>query len=827
MQKFNVTGMSCAACSARVEKSVSKVNGVIKCSVNLLAGSMIVEGSATDTVIIEAVVKAGYGASVQNENPIVKNSEGESKEKSETSLLARRLLSSVVILLALMYLTMGHLMLGLPLPAMFEANKSLAFILQPILAAAIMFINRKFFISGIKGMINLAPNMDSLVALGSGTSYIYSLYILYRILMLENDSGEHLYFEGAAMVLVLITVGKFLESISKGKTTSAVKSLMKLMPDYAFVLRDGNEIKVMADELIAGDVVVVRAGQQIPADGTVIEGNCSVDESSLTGESLPVEKPSGTQVSASTLCLNGYVKIRAEKTGKETGFAKIINLVMNASSGKAPVQRIADKVSGFFVPVVIGISVVTFIVWFLAGKDLFFSLNRAVSVLVISCPCALGLATPVAIMAGCGVGARKGILFKTSAALENAGRIKAIAFDKTGTLTKGIPEVADILPLDGSAAEEFLLLAAAVEKGSSHPLAQAVLKKAEGRIVPDAVEFENVTGSGVSAIVKGKRIFAGNESFISSVCKGNIPEEKMSELGKEGKTPLVFASEDKIIGIIAVADSLKEDAVSAVKELDAMGIRTAMITGDNEFTASAIASIAGIKTVFAGVKPDQKSEIVSRMKKDWGNVAMTGDGVNDAVALTSADTGIAIGAGTDVAIDSADVVLVNSRVMDAVNAIRLSQSTLRIIHQNLFWAFIYNLMLIPLAAGLWYPLFGWALNPMLASACMSLSSFCVVTNALRLNLFKMKKSVRIKVEKSGKNGNPVKEEKENMEKTFNVEGMMCSRCEAHVREAVGKIAGVAEVVADHNASKVTVKLSADVDDSAIKAAIEGAGYKVN
>ena len=825
MQKFNITGMSCAACSARIEKAVSKLEGVENCSVNLLANTMTVESRISDGEIIAAVVKAGYGASVQGGTHESPEKEGEVEKKPESLLLKRRLFSSVFILLVLMYFSMGHHMLGLPLPDFFVGNYCAFAFVQFILSSIILLINKKFFISGIKAIRNLSPNMDSLVALGSGVSFLYSTVVLFVLTgaVSANDSAlislclKNLYFEGAAMIVTLITVGKLLESVSKGKTTSAIKSLMKLAPSTATVERGGIEVVVPADDLLAGEIVIVKSGSKIPADGTVLEGHCSVDESSLTGESIPVEKTEGHKVYASTLCTQGFVKFRAEKVGQDTGFSKIIQMVMDASSGKAPVQRIADKVSGVFVPVVISISILTFIVWLVSGADFSFAVSRAVAVLVISCPCALGLATPVAIMAGCGVGARNGILFKNSAALENAGRTKMICFDKTGTLTKGVPEVTDIVNFSGSV-DDLLAYAASLESKSSHPLSKAVMEKAAGINLFEVEDYEEIPGSGIKGTVDRKVILAGNGKFVlGSISSFSVEEkEKIQSLlngfALEGKTPLLCSADGKLLGIIAVSDSLKDDAVLAVRELEKIGVGTAMITGDNEITANAIGKKAGISKIFASVKPDEKSKIVESLKKEFGSTAMTGDGVNDAVALTSADTGIAIGAGTDVAIDAASVVLVKSNVMDAFNAIRLSRSTLGIIHQNLFWAFIYNVLGIPLAAGLFYRKFGLALNPMIAAACMSLSSFCVVTNALRLNLFK------------AKNNHP---RSKIMEKTFNVEGMMCSHCEAHVKEAVEKIQGVTEAVADHNAAKVTVKLSADVDDSLIKSAIEGAGYKVN
>lgn len=834
MQKFDISGMSCAACSARIEKAVSNLGGVENCSVNLLANTMTVESHLSDDEIIAAVVKAGYGASVQGGTHESSGKNGGQEKEPVTMLLRRRLFCSVFILIVLMYFSMGHHMLGLPLPDFFVGNYCAFAFAQFILSSIILLINKKFFISGIKAIRNLSPNMDSLVALGSGVSFLYSTVVLFVLTgaVSEHDSGlislclKNLYFEGAAMIVTLITVGKLLESVSKGKTTSAIKSLMKLAPSTATVERGGIEIVVPAEELLAGEIVIVKSGSKIPADGTVLEGHCSVDESSLTGESIPVEKTEGHKVYASTLCTQGFMKFRAEKVGQDTGFSKIIQMVMDASSGKAPVQRIADKVSGVFVPVVIFISIMTFIVWLVSGADISFALSRAVAVLVISCPCALGLATPVAIMAGCGVGARNGILFKNSAALENAGRTKIICFDKTGTLTKGVPEVTDIVHFCDSE-DELLTYAASLESKSSHPLSKAVMDKAEGIDLFEVEDYVEVPGSGIKGTVGHKKIFAGNGKFVFDSINPSDAEEKekiqsqIDRFASEGKTPLLCSADGKLLGIIAVSDSLKDDAALAVRELEKIGVGTAMITGDNEITANAIGKKAGISKIFASVKPDEKSKIVESLKKEFGFTAMTGDGVNDAVALTSADTGIAIGAGTDVAIDAASVVLVKSNVMDAFNAIRLSRSTLGIIHQNLFWAFIYNVLGIPLAAGIFYNGFGLALNPMIAAACMSLSSFCVVTNALRLNLFKAKKGVKMTGEKI------IQPRSKNMEKTFNVEGMMCSHCEAHVKEAVEKIQGVTEAVADHNVAKVTVKLSADVEDSVIKSAIEGAGYKVN
>lgn len=827
MQKFNISGMSCAACAARIEKAVSKVDGVESCAVNLLADSMTVEGSAESSAVIDAVVNAGYGASAAGDASKKTSAEKTSDGgDSETMVLKKRLVSSLAVLLVLMYFSMGHTMLNLPLPSFFDGNPVAFALVQFILASVILLINRKFFVSGTIAIKNFSPNMDTLVALGSGVSFVYSTVVLFALTgaVAEGDSVsvalylKNLYFEGAAMIVTLITVGKLLESISKGKTTSAVKALMELAPSTAIVERGGVEVSVPAAEILAGETVIVKTGAKISADGTVIEGHCSVDESSLTGESIPVEKKEGSKVFASTLCTQGFIKFRAEKVGQETGFSKIIQMVMDASSGKAPVQRIADKVSGIFVPVVISISILTFIVWILTGAEISFALSRAVSVLVISCPCALGLATPVAIMAGCGVGARNGILFKNSAALENAGRTKIVCFDKTGTLTKGVPEVTDVVCYSSSQ-DELLMLAASLENKSSHPLAKAVMDKASEVNIAEVEDYEEIPGSGIKGTVNGKKVLVGNSSFVPGL--DEKAESDLNRFAGEGKTPLLCSVDGKLAGLIAAADSLKEDAVMAIEQFRKIGIETAMITGDNEITAKAVGTKAGISKIFAGVKPDEKSAIVENLKKEFGFTAMTGDGVNDAVALTSADTGIAIGAGTDVAIDAASVVLVKSQVMDSVNAIRLSRSALNVIHQNLFWAFIYNVLGIPLAAGVFYSRFGLALNPMIAAACMSLSSFCVVTNALRLNLFRAKKY------NVTDQGIIIQQRSKDMEKTFNVEGMMCSHCEAHVKEALEKIQGVTEATADHNAAKVTVKLSSDVEDSVIKSAIEGAGYKVN
>lgn len=821
MHKFNITGMSCASCSARVENAVSKVDGVESCVVNLLSGSMSVKGTVSDEEIIKAVQKAGYGATVQTELEIKNNN-------LEITSLKRRLVFSLFFLICLLYLTMGHSMLGIPLLPFLSKNYSFIFFLQPILAAIVIFINKKLFINGIKSLIKFNPNMDSLVALGTGTSYIYSIFILIDFFTsiknnnyIADSTCENLYFEGTVMVLTLITFGKFLETISKGKTTNAINSLIRLVPDFANILKNQKEINVPASKVKVNDIVVVRAGQRIPIDGIIIEGNCCIDEGTFTGESIPVEKTIKDQVFASTFCLDGFIKIRTEKVGQDTGVSKIINHVLQSSQEKAPIQRIADKVSSIFIPVVLLISLLTFVVWFLFYKDLVFAINRAVSVLVISCPCALGLATPVAIMVGFGIGAKNGILFKTSASLESTGQIKIVAFDKTGTLTKGIPEVTDIEPLQDITKDKLLLLAAATESASSHSFAKAILKKANGLKIPKVQDFKNITSSGVVSLVDKEKIFCGNFSFISSVCKEKIDIKKIELFANQGKTPLLVSTEKNILGIIALSDLLKEDAIEAIKELKRMKIKVAMITGDNKITANTIASEAGIKTVFAEVHPEKKSEIIKDLKKEFGYIAMVGDGINDAVALTTADTGIAIGAGTDVAIDSANIILVNNKINDVVNAIKLSRRIMNIIHQNLFFAFFYNVLLIPLAAGCFFNFFGWTLNPMICAVCMSLSSFCVVTNALRLNLYKINKKFIIK----NRNKN-IFLETNKMEKIIDVEGMMCPNCEAHVKKALEKISGIIEAKADFKTSKVIIKFSAEVDFYIIKNAIEDEGYVV-
>lgn len=810
--------MSCAACSARVEKAVLGTSGVSACSVNLLTNSMTVEGTAAPDSIITAVEKAGYGASLVTD----KKSEPKKRkeEDSDTKKILTRFLISVAFLLILMYISMGHSMLGLPLPA-FLADNCLSFALtQLLLSAIVMVINQKFFISGFKGVINGAPNMDTLVAVGSGAAFIYSTFVTYRMsdALLSGDSAlarsymHDLYFESAAMILALITLGKMLESYSKGKTTNALKSLMALAPETATVIRDGKELTVPASDVRIDDLLAVRPGDRFAADGIVTEGDSSADESAITGESMPVDKTVGDKVTAGTINLSGYLTCRASAVGEQTAFSKIIRMVSDAAATKAPIAKLADKVSGIFVPVVMSISLVTLVAWLIAGETFGFSIARAISVLVISCPCALGLATPVAIMVGSGVGAKNGILFKSATALENTGRIKTVVFDKTGTVTNGAPTVTDVLPLDDS----LLSLAFSLEQKSEHPLAKAVTKYALENNVPtlEITDFRAVPGKGVAAKQDGKIIVGGSLSFVSEYIKID-PEyiEKADTLTSEGKTLLWFLKEDKLLGFIAVADTLKEDSKQAIALLHKMGIRTAMLTGDNQNTAAAIAKKAGIDEVIAGVLPDGKAKEIERIKQN-GITAMVGDGINDAPALTVADIGIAIGAGTDVAIDAADAVVTNSNLTDVVNMIKLGRATLRNIRENLFWAFFYNTVGIPLAAGAFISLLGWEMNPMFGAAAMSLSSFCVVTNALRLNLVKLNKN------------NTHKKEVTKMEKTFKVEGMMCPHCENHVKTALEKIPGVEKADPSHKDGTVKLTLSAPVEDSVVAQAVTDAGYKI-
>ena len=842
MKQYTVTGMSCAACSSRVEKAVSKVDGVTSCSVSLLTNSMGVDGSASDRAVIEAVEAAGYGAAVKGHGNDQKGAAAGSLESMEsakdalidreTPKLRKRLIASVIFLIVLMYFSMGHMMWDWPLPSFFVGNHVAMGLLQLLLTIAVMVINQKFFVSGFKGLIHGAPNMDTLVALGSAASFGYSVYVLFAMTdaQVKGDMDavmsymHEFYFESAAMILTLITVGKMLESHSKGKTTDALKSLMKLAPKTATLIRDEKEVVVSIDDVKSGDIFVVRPGENIPVDGIVLDGNSAVNESALTGESIPVDKAAGDKVSAATLNQSGFIRCRATRVGEDTTLSQIIQMVSDAAATKAPIAKIADKVSGVFVPAVITIAVVTVIGWLLAGETAGFALARGISVLVISCPCALGLATPVAIMVGNGKGAKSGILFKTAASLEAAGRTQIIALDKTGTITSGEPVVTDIIPADPSVSDkELLKFAAAVEEKSEHPLARAIIRKAkEEKIEPEEVtDFSAVVGNGLKGVLRGNEIAAGNLKFIEKTAEISDDIRKIAdELSKEGKTPLFFAESGSLLGIIAVADTIKEDSAQAVKQLRNMGIKVVMLTGDNEQTAKAIGKQAGVDEVIAGVLPDGKESVIRKLKRH-GKTAMVGDGINDAPALTRADTGIAIGAGTDVAIDAADVVLVKSRLIDVPAAIRLSRATLTNIHENLFWAFFYNVIGIPLAAGLWYPLLGWKLNPMFGAAAMSLSSFCVVTNALRLNLCKVYDSKRDKKIKQIKES-----EEKNMTKTLNVEGMMCGHCEARVKKALEALDAVDEAVVSHTDGTAVVTLNAEVSDDLLKETVEAQDYKV-
>ena len=835
MEQYTVTGMSCAACSARVEKAVSKVPGVTACSVSLLTNSMGVEGTASQADIIKAVVDAGYGASVKGEETAAASASYQAEEEAladhETPILKKRLLASLGFLMVLMYFSMGHMMWGWPVPAFFENNHVAMGLLQLLLAAIVMVINQKFFINGFRGLLHKAPNMDTLVALGSGASFVWSTYALFALsdAQLRGDMDgvmtymHEFYFESAAMILTLITVGKMLEARSKGKTTDALKGLMKLAPKTAVVLRDGKETTVPIAQVRKGDVFVVRPGENIPVDGVVLEGSSAVNESALTGESIPVDKETGDLVSAATVNQSGFLRCEATRVGEDTTLSQIIKMVSDAAATKAPIAKIADRVSGVFVPAVITIAVLTTFGWLLLGETLGFALARGISVLVISCPCALGLATPVAIMVGNGMGAKNGILFKTAVSLEETGRVEIVALDKTGTITKGEPVVTDLLPAEGATEMELLSMAGSLEKKSEHPLAKAVLKKAEEEpvTISEVSEFTALPGNGLSGRLNGEELLGGNLTFISS--RVTVPETIKKEaqtLAGEGKTPLFFAKGGRLAGIIAVADTIKEDSPKAVKELQNMGIHVVMLTGDNERTAKAVGAQAGVDEVIAGVLPDGKESVI-RSLKSKGKVAMVGDGINDAPALTRADIGIAIGAGTDVAIDAADVVLMKSRLSDVPAAIRLSRATLRNIHENLFWAFFYNIIGIPLAMGVWIPLFGWQLNPMFGAAAMSLSSFCVVSNALRLNFFDMYRSDRDKKIKEKK-----KKETKTMEKTLKVEGMMCEHCEARVKKALEAVPGVESAVASHKDGTAVVTLSQDVPYETLKKAVEDQDYKV-
>ena len=835
MKQYDVTGMSCAACSARVEKAVSAVPGVSSCAVSLLTNSMGVEGTAEPAAIIAAVEAAGYGATEKNgERKSDPRAQEEALEDRETPRLKRRLIASVGFLLLLMYVSMGHHMWGWPLPAFLAHNHVAMGLTQLLLAVTVMVINQKFFISGFKGLLHRAPNMDTLVALGSAAAFVYSVYALFAMSGAQVSGGSEaaapwmneLYFESAAMILTLITVGKMLEARAKGKTTDALKGLMKLAPETATVVRGGEEIVVPVAEIVRGEEFLVRPGEHIPVDGIVREGSSAVDESALTGESIPVDKSVGDTVSAATVNQQGFLRCEATRVGEDTTLSQIIRMVSDAAATKAPIAKVADKVSGVFVPVVIGIALVTTIVWLLLGRELGFALARGISVLVISCPCALGLATPVAIMVGSGVGAKQGVLFKTAASLESAGRIEIVALDKTGTITEGKPRVTDLLPAEGESEESFLRLAAALESRSEHPLARAVMDLAAERRIepPEAQDFRALPGSGLSAVLGGRQLLGGSLRYISSVAE--IPPEavKAAEaLAAEGKTPLCFAEDGVYRGCIAVADTIKPESPEAVRQLKAMGVHVVMLTGDNERTAKAIGAQAGVDEVIAGVLPDGKESVIRRLAAD-GQVCMVGDGINDAPALTRADLGVAIGAGTDVALDAADVVLVNSRLSDVPAAIRLGRAVLRNIHENLFWAFFYNSIGIPIAAGVFSGL-GLTLNPMLGAAAMSLSSFCVVSNALRLNLLDIHDPRKDRMKKKKENQNKHKEEVP-MTKTMKIEGMMCKHCEARVKKALEAVEGVELAEVSHDAGTAVVTLKAPVEDSVLKAAVEAQDYPV-
>ena len=829
MKKFNVTGMSCAACSSRVEKAVSKVEGVQSCSVSLLTNSMGVEGSASDESIIAAVEKAGYGASVAGAEK-KQSAETDQLKDKDTPVLMHRLIASVGFLVVLMYISMGHMMWGWPLPAFFADNHIAMGLAQLLLCVIIMVINQKFFISGFKGLIHRSPNMDTLVALGSGASFVYSVYALFAMTNAQVKGNADLvmsymhefYFESAAMILTLITVGKMLEAHSKGKTTNALKALLNLAPKKATLLIDGKETEVTVDKVKKGDVFVVRPGESIPVDAEITDGSTAVDESALTGESIPVDKTVGDSVSAGTINKSGFIKCSATAVGEDTALSQIIKMVSDAAATKAPVAKIADKVSGVFVPAVIVIALITIAVWLLCGQTVGYALARGISVLVISCPCALGLATPVAIMVGNGMGARKGILFKTAASLEEAGKTQIAVLDKTGTITKGEPKVTDIIPFEITE-NELLKYAYSIEVKSEHPLAKAIIVKAEELSLNpyEVTDFKAESGNGLSAEYNGKRIIGGSKKYISSIIGiSNDILSKADKLSEEGKTPLFFMKGDKLLGIIAVADVIKEESPQAIKQLQKMGIKVVMLTGDNERTAKAVGKLAGVDEVIAGVMPDGKEKVVAELKKQ-GKVLMVGDGINDAPALTRADIGMAIGSGTDIAIDAADVVFMKSKLTDVPAAVRLSRKTLRNIHENLFWAFIYNVIGIPLAAGVWIPLIGWQLNPMFGAAAMSLSSFCVVTNALRLNFFDItnpKKDRKIKY-KSKKDDNA-------MTKTMKIDGMMCSHCEGRVKQSLEGLAQVSQAEVSHEKGTAVVTLTAEVSNDVLKKTVEDQGYNV-
>lgn len=832
MKQYNVTGMSCASCVARVEKAVNKVDGVTSCSVNLLTNSMSVDGDVKSSDVISAVEKAGYGASLKGNSYKENKSNDEPLKDTETPKLKKRLFSSLVFLILLMYISMGHMMWGFPLPSILANNHIAMGLIQLLLTGIIMVINQKFFVSGFKALIHRSPNMDTLVALGAGASFIYSVYALFAMTnaQVNNDMSlvmkymDEFYFESAGMILTLITLGKMLESSSKGKTTNAIKGLMNLAPKKATILVDNVEKVVPVEEVKIGDIFVVKPGENIPVDGVVIEGESAVNESALTGESIPVDKSVGDNVSGATVNQSGFIKCKATKVGEDTTLSQIIKMVSDASATKAPIAKVADKVSGVFVPVVISIAVVTIIVWLLCGATFGNALVRGISVLVISCPCALGLATPVAIMVGNGVGAKNGILFKNATSLETTGKVSYVLLDKTGTITNGTPVVTDIIPSENYTEDNLLSYASSLESKSEHPLAKAVVQKAIDSSIKtlDTTDFKSLTGNGVSAKINGKTIVGGSVKHISSIA--NIDEniiKKADDLATKGKTPLLFVMDNQLLGIIAVADVVKSDSPKAIKELQNMGIKVVMVTGDNEKTAQAIAKESGVDEVIAGVLPDGKEKVVTQYKQK-GMVAMVGDGINDAPALTRADIGIAIGAGTDVAIDSADIVLMKSKLTDVSGAIRLSRGTLRNIHENLFWAFIYNVIGIPLAAGVWIPIFGWTLSPMFGAAAMSLSSFCVVTNALRLNFLNIRSSKRDRRIKNKSN----KKEKNTMTTTLKINGMMCPHCEATVKTALESIDGVTSAEVSHESGTAVVTLSKEVSDDVLKKAVVDKGYTV-
>ncbi len=841
MEQYNVTGMSCAACVARVEKAVNSVEGVKSCAVNLLTNSMGVEGSALSKDIIKAVKDAGYGASLKQKGTEKSNSKNtDSLEDTETPKLKKRLVYSFIILLPLMYVSMGHMMWNLPLPPFMRGNPVSVGLYELLLSAIVMIINQKFFISGFKGLIHRSPNMDTLVALGSFSSFIYSVFVLFALssAVLAEDKAlisyymNQFYFESSAMILTLITVGKTLESYSKGKTTNALKALMNLAPETATLLIDGKETVVSVEKVKKGDRFVVRPGEKFAVDGVVIEGESAVNESALTGESVPVDKKAGDEVSAATINTSGFLVCEATRVGEDTTLAGIIQMVSDAAGTKAPIAKIADKVSGVFVPVVIGISLITFIVWLLIGEDFGYVISRAVAVLVISCPCSLGLATPVAIMVGNGVGAKNGVLYKNASSLENLGKTQIIALDKTGTITTGVMQVTDVICAENVSEDYLLQTAFALEAKSEHPISKAVTHYGNSKNIKllSAEGFEAVAGNGLMAFIDEKKVYGGNHDFISGK-GGKVSEalkEKMQKLSGEGKTPVLFACETKVLGVIAVSDTIKQDSEKAVKALKKLGIYTVMLTGDNAVTANAIAKQVGVDEVISGVKPDGKEKVI-RSLKEKGNVAMAGDGINDAPALTLADTGIAVGAGTDIAIDSADVVLMKNSLFDVVRAIRISRSTIKNIHENLFWAFFYNLIGIPLAAGVFVKLLGWSLNPMFGAAAMGLSSFCVVTNALRLNFInvntdKKDKAINNPLKKDFLINNDNLNDKDGNEMKITVKGMMCAHCEAHVKKALEAIDGVVCATANHDENLVTIETSKDVDEALIKGAVAEAGY---